>query len=392
MIGYFLKHPLVSLRPESYPPLEDYSEHVETHRAAFVKAMSDYPTLRTILRDAAGKTVDEVHQYLWDNEGNYTDVELIPSADPALVQALKERQPSMVINMVDLSRVRHLNTMLNSINEALTPGGCMLCHTRTSGYQQAQIMSAHPGWGGRIRYFFHFLWHRMMARAKLTRWFYMWVTKGTNRSFPRVEVLGRMCRAGFDVIFERFFDGEFCLLAKKSRAPIWDDDPTNGVLAKLPRVGYQGNTIGVYKMRTMYPYSEYLQPYMYEVHGLGREGKFAHDFRVNYLGRHIRGTWVDELPMLINLLKGDIKLVGVRPLSRHYLSLYTPEMQQLHISVKPGLLPPYYYEKETPSGLEEVQESERRYIEAWREHPLATDWRYFWGIVINILFRHKRSK
>ena len=95
--------------------------------------------------------------------------------------------------------------------------------------------------------------------------------------------------------------------------------------------------------------------------------------------------------MFINFFKGQLKLVGVRPLSRHYFSLYTPEMQKLRISVKPGLFPPFYYEAETPKTVEDVQASERRYIEAYLKAPFATDWRYFWGSIYNILFRRKRS-
>ena len=105
----------------------------------------------------------------------------------------------------------------------------------------------------------------------------------------------------------------------------------------------------------------------------------------------MRRTWLDELPMILNFLKGDLKLVGVRPLSRHYFSLYTPELQALRVKVKPGLLPPFYYEKETPKTLENVMESEARYLNAYLAHPLRTDWRYFWGSVGNILFRHKKS-
>ena len=141
----------------------------------------------------------------------------------------------------------------------------------------------------------------------------------------------------------------------------------------------------------MYPYSEYLQPYMLEHWGLDDGGKFANDYRVNPFGRKIRGTWIDELPMLVNFFKGQLKLVGVRPLSRSYFALYTPEMQALRIQVKPGLMPPFYYERETPVTLEDVQASERRYIEAYLKHPFATDWRYFWGILGNIVFKHKRS-
>ena len=44
---------------------------------------------------------------------------------------------------------------------------------------------------------------------KITRWFYMGVTKGKNRCYSRVELLGRMYRAGFEVVDERFHMGEY---------------------------------------------------------------------------------------------------------------------------------------------------------------------------------------
>ena len=105
----------------------------------------------------------------------------------------------------------------------------------------------------------------------------------------------------------------------------------------------------------------------------------------------MRKVWVDELPMFINMFKGECKLVGVRPLSRHYFSLYTPEMQQLRTKVKPGLLPPFYYDRHTPETIDEVQASERKYIEAYLKAPLRTDLRYFFGTIGNIIFRRKRS-
>ena len=74
-----------------------------------------------------------------------------------------------------------------------------------------------------------------------------------------------------------------------------------------------------------------------------------------------------------------------------YFSLYTPEMQELRIKAKPGLLPPFYYERKTPETLDEVQESERRYMEAYLKAPFATDWKYFWGIIGNIVFHRKHS-
>jgi hypothetical protein len=45
-----------------------------------------------------------------------------------------------------------------------------------------------------------------------------------------------------------------------------------------------------------------------------------------------------------------------------------------------------------PETLDEIQENEKRYLIAYLEHPLRTDWNYFWRIMGNILFRGKRSK
>lgn len=316
---------------------------------------------------------------------------IVNTDDGNALDALKNHHPRLIINKMGLTRIRHLNTFLNKANENLVDGGYLWCHSRTSGLKREIFMRRHPGFIGKVLYAFHYLWHRVIARMKLTRWFYMWVTKGKNRSYPRVELLGRMYRAGFEVVDERFHQGEFFILGQKFRKPIWDDDPTYGAFVKLNRVGYKGKMIGVYKFRTMFPYSEYLQPYMLEHEGLQRGGKFAHDYRVNFWGRKLRSSWLDELPMFINVLKGQMKLVGVRPLSRQYFGLYTDEMQDLHISVKPGLLPPFYYDEKTPETLEDVQASEKRYIEAYHKKPFATDWRYFWGTVGNLLFKHKRS-
>lgn len=291
-----------------------------------------------------------------------------------------------------LHQVRHLNTLLNKTNEAMADGGYLLCHTRTSALKRQLIMKRYP-WGINYLVFtLHFLWHRVMPKLRLTRGLYFAVTKGQRRTFSRVEVLGRLYRAGFEVVNEEYRSGEFNVLARKVKAPVWDDVPSGGALIRLQRVGKGGRLIGVYKFRTMYAYSEYLQPYIYEHNHLQQGGKFADDYRVTPWGRWMRKYWIDELPMFINLFKGDLKLVGVRPLSRHYFSLYTKEMQELRTKVKPGLLPPGVADRVAPKSLEEVQVSERRYIESYLQQPVATDTRYFFASINNILLRRRRSK
>jgi lipopolysaccharide/colanic/teichoic acid biosynthesis glycosyltransferase len=142
----------------------------------------------------------------------------------------------------------------------------------------------------------------------------------------------------------------------------------------------------------MHPYSEYLQEYLYRNHQLAEGGKFGTDFRVTTIGRIFRKYWLDELPMFINLATGDIKLVGVRPISAHYFSLYSEAMQKERIRHKPGLIPPYYAQFPMPKTLEEIEQNELTYLRLYEKHPFRTDMIYLHRAVCNILFRKARSK
>jgi lipopolysaccharide/colanic/teichoic acid biosynthesis glycosyltransferase len=232
----------------------------------------------------------------------------------------------------------------------------------------------------------------MFPKMKMTRKIYAALTGERYRSYSHTEILGRICRAGFRIVRTENRFGSLRILAEKKSEPLERNDSCVSPILRMKRVGKDGKLIEVYKFRTMYSYSQYLQDYVYERNRLNSSGKLANDFRVNIWGKILRPIWLDELPMLWNVVQGDMKWVGVRPLTPHFFSLYTPEMQMLRTRVKPGMLPPFYYEKKTPVGLDEIQNSERRYIESYLLHPFMTDWRYFWGTAYNILIKMKRSK
>lgn len=95
------------------------------------------------------------------------------------------------------------------------------------------------------------------------------------------------------------------------------------VLFTQRRPGLHGRPFRIYKFRTM------TEP--------GAEGESLPDeARLTRLGRFLRRTSLDELPELINVLKGEMSLVGPRPLLMHYLDLYTPEQARRH-DVRPGI-------------------------------------------------------
>ena len=86
----------------------------------------------------------------------------------------------------------------------------------------------------------------------------------------------------------------------------------------------------------MYPYAEYLQDYIVKLNGYSKIGKPANDFRLPIWGKFFRKYWIDEIPQLLNVIKGDMSLVGPRPLAVKYLSLYNEEQKRRHL-VRPGI-------------------------------------------------------
>ena len=94
--------------------------------------------------------------------------------------------------------------------------------------------------------------------------------------------------------------------------------------------------------------------------------------------------------MIFNLLKGDLRLVGVRPLSVSYFDKYPKDLQKLRINFKPGLIPPYY--ADMPKNFDEILLSERKYLNKKQKSPFLTDLIYFQRAFVNIVFKGARSK
>ena len=279
-----------------------------------------------------------------------------------------------------LNHIPHLNDFLDQWNHEMQIGDQLDCVAFTNRQEFTAIKKRLPPFIGSFVVILTYIWHEMfpkMDATRKTRKLYFFITGERHRTYSYTEILGRICRAGFKIVFEERKDGALHVIAEKRSEPLERNDTCESPILRMKRVGKDGRWIEVYKFRTMHSYSQYLQDYVYEKNKLNKSGKLANDFRVNIWGVMLRPIWLDELPMLWNVLQGDMKWVGVRPLTEHFFSLYTPEMQILRTKVKPGMLPPFYYEKKTPVGLDEIQESERRYIESYLKHPFLTDWRYY---------------
>ena len=219
---------------------------------------------------------------------------------------------------------------------------------------------------------------------------YFFISGGRGRLISKAEILGRLISCGFDIHSINSINGKHYFVARKTGHPLIKTNPSYGPMFKMDRVGKNGKIIGVYKLRTMHPYSEFLQEYMIKNHGYAENGKIKDDFRMSKWAKIVRKYWIDELPQLINLVKGDMKLVGVRPVSPVYFKEIPKELQELRLKYKPGCIPPYVAFNKS-SKLESVLDAEKLYLEMKLKNPYTTDTILFFKALFNIIFRGKRS-
>lgn len=93
-------------------------------------------------------------------------------------------------------------------------------------------------------------------------------------------------------------------------------DSNGGVFYRQERVTQYGRKFKIFKFRTMVANAD----------KIGTQVTVSNDSRVTRVGEKLRKYRLDELPQLINIILGDMTLVGTRPESTHYVKKYTPEM------------------------------------------------------------------
>ena len=304
---------------------------------------------------------------------------------------LQDYQYDTIVDLTLLNDAKGINRRFCIVNQKLPDGGRYVCCYRPQEYIKQKILKRYP-WGlNWIVYCFYFWNKRVLPRLMLTSRLYYDLTKGRKRMLSKTEVLGRLYYCGFEVDeIVPMGHIEYVFAHRHSQPYPQEQIKVYGPLIKLPRVCKNKEIRFFYKMRTMHPYAEYIQKYVYDTYGTKDGDKAANDFRITTWGHIFRSLWIDELPMIINLLRGDMKLVGVRPLSKTKFDTYPEWLQELRTQVKPGLIPPFY--ADMPQTQEEMFESEARYTRAYLEHPILTDWRYFWKAFYQIVFNHARSK
>ncbi|GAB6462981.1 MULTISPECIES: sugar transferase [Bacillus] len=132
------------------------------------------------------------------------------------------------------------------------------------------------------------------------------------------------------------------------------EDPKGSVFFKQERVGKDGTRFNMYKFRSMVIDAEdKLNDLLQLNEASGAMFKMKEDPRVTKIGRFIRKTSIDELPQLINVLKGEMSLVGPRPPLPREVKEYTPyDMQRLMVT--PGCTGLWQVSGRNDIGFEEM--------------------------------------
>lgn len=138
-------------------------------------------------------------------------------------------------------------------------------------------------------------------------------------------------------------------------------DSPGPVFFRQERVGRHGRAFRIHKFRTMRVDAE-------------RQGQLTvgEDARVTRTGRWLRAHRLDELPQLIDVLRGDMSLVGPRPEVPRYVALYPPALRERVLAVRPGITDPasLAYRGEA-SQLAAAADPEREYVEVILPRKLA---------------------
>jgi len=180
-------------------------------------------------------------------------------------------------------------------------------------------------------------------------------------------------RNGWPVLVKRALDVTLSLVILVAIAPLL---ALIGLMVKLTskgpilfqqeRVGRNKRRFFIYKFRTMVPNAETMMPALERLNEVaGPVFKIKNDPRVTPVGRFLRRTSFDELPQLFNVLRGDMSLVGPRPLPVRDYEGFDQDWQRRRFSVRPGITCLWQINGRSNIGFEHWMKLDLQYLDEW---------------------------
>lgn len=295
---------------------------------------------------------------------------------------------NLVISSLLLNDVTQINKHLKTIHHSLQLGGTFMGRAETLAHRKKRIYAEHNSMTGKALYMYEFIFKRALPKLFGFRYTYRKLRILRHRVMSRCEILGRLRYCGFEIADLHETDKFLYFIVTKESKPL-TEKPNEGLLIKIRKIGLGGRAINLYKLRTMHAYASYLHNYVLRNRKIDNEGKVIGDFRKTGWGILLRKMWLDEMPQVINFLKGDVSLVGLRPLSREFLARYPDDWRTQRMKIRPGIIPPYY--ADCPQSFEEIIESEKRYYALKMRYPITTDIFYLIRVLLNFIFGRART-
>jgi lipopolysaccharide/colanic/teichoic acid biosynthesis glycosyltransferase len=142
------------------------------------------------------------------------------------------------------------------------------------------------------------------------------------------------------------------------------ESPGAPPIFKQRRLGLGGREFWMLKVRTMVPNAESMRAQLEHLNEAAPLFKITNDPRVTRVGRFLRATSLDELPQILNVLRGEMSLVGPRPRLRSEFDLTVPRQRQ-RFMVKPGLAGLWQVRGRARLNFEQALEIDLEYIRRW---------------------------
>ena len=288
------------------------------------------------------------------------------------INSLKRNQNVLIIN--NLNSIKKINIFLIDIHNSVKNNQKLMIVFENNKQREIRIFNRFAT----LFSLFDFIIIRVLFKKIV-------LLVSNYRPLSVAEVLGRLVYNNFDI--DQFYEKEnkTHVIFSKTIKPIIYPSPNTSIIIGLKRYKKNLEIFKMYKLRTMHIYSEFLQDYIVENYGYTFKGKPNNDFRVTFWGKFLRKFWIDELPQLFNVLKGDLKFFGIRPLSKSYLKKVPKDFLSFRSQFKPGCIPPYV--SLLKQSDKEYFEAEKIYLNEYHNSrfPFFVDVKYIYFALKNII-------
>jgi exopolysaccharide biosynthesis polyprenyl glycosylphosphotransferase len=181
---------------------------------------------------------------------------------------------------------------------------------------------------------------------------------------PRLNRSSQVAKRALDAALASLFLVALAPLLALVAAAIKLESP-GPVVFRQPRVGRGGKVFGILKFRSMYADAELRKPELADSNGESVLFKLREDPRITRVGRILRRFSIDELPQLVNVVRGHMSLVGPRPLINPEIEAMDEEWHVRRLDLRPGMTGPWQVTGRSESPFEEMVRLDYQYVAGW---------------------------